>query len=194
MNKFIKDPGDKFDPSMKTIETKRAAEIKPESTQIQTAEQYAETAAFLGRYTYDPKKMAQALAKRVDRMHKKYATLYASQDINPVYLERFEATEALKQKLKTYMGSDSATELLHIKQQAELDGKDFATVAREKIHEMEGHDIVDSRPKEAPKPQVIRRKGLISRLIDAVFDGEPKQPGSDHMSWRQYYNGGGDKK
>lgn len=67
--------------------------------------------------------------------------------INPEYVERNEATKALRKQLKTYAGPEYGEQgLLAFKIQSEADGKDFAQVARAEVLKINGPAIQSDDP------------------------------------------------
>jgi hypothetical protein len=90
-------------------------------------------------------------------------------DENPEYIARAKATKDLRESLKAYAGSSEAASdlLFETKKEADLAGKDFAQVAREKVIEMEGPTPVDY-----PYPSILEIKpkaSLANRLMHKLW-------------------------
>lgn len=146
-----------------------------------------ETDEWLSRFKWDYKKVQAKAHQRIERNHafieedNKYVTTpFGRELINPEYVERFEETKKLKEKINTYSGDRDFAEMeaLRIKKNAESNGQDFIERAKDEVRKMEGHDIVDSTPK--PQPTIIQPK---PRSLWSKFIGLFGTKGKAHRSY-----------
>jgi hypothetical protein len=91
-------------------------------------------------------------------------------DENPEYVALAKNTKKLREQLKAYSGSSElASDLLfQSKKEADEKGKDFGIVAKEKVNEMKGYDIVG--PEIQFKPvEPVKKKSLAGRLAHKLW-------------------------